>query len=51
METVINTVLGHYSTFALHYELIELQELAMLEPVYAAMAKTPRTVPTPDPAA
>jgi MOB kinase activator 1 len=50
METVINTVLGHYSVFALHYELIELSEIEMLEPVYVAMAKTEPTVPTSTPA-
>jgi MOB kinase activator 1 len=51
METVINTVLGHYSTFALHYELVELSELEMLEPVYVAMAKQQPTTPTAAPAA
>jgi MOB kinase activator 1 len=49
METVINTVCGHYSTFALQYEMVELGELEMLEPVYEAMSKQPPLVPQPTP--
>jgi MOB kinase activator 1 len=45
MEAAINTVCGHYSTFALHYQLIELGALEMLEPVYMALAKQPPVVP------
>ncbi|KAH0786428.1 Mob1/phocein family protein [Histomonas meleagridis] len=36
-ENVINTIFGHYATFALQYDMISPQDLEMLRPVLAAM--------------
>jgi MOB kinase activator 1 len=37
MELVINTLLAHYTMFALQYHLISLADVEMLAPVYQAM--------------
>lgn len=36
-EVVINTVLAHYTDFALRYEMITPQHIEMLQPVFVAM--------------
>jgi MOB kinase activator 1 len=50
MEKVINTVCAHYSTFALQYEMVEMGELEMLEPVYEAIARQSMLPPEEPPA-
>lgn len=37
MEPVINTMLAHYTTFAIQYNLIDPSDLEMLSPVFRAM--------------
>ena len=37
MEVVINTMLAHYTTFALQFNMIEAADLEMLGPVFKAM--------------
>lgn len=39
-ENVINTILGHYATFALQYDMISPQDIEMLRPVFTAMSLT-----------
>jgi MOB kinase activator 1 len=48
MEKVINTVCGHYSTFAMQYEMVQLHDLEMLEPVYEAIARQSAGPPPPE---
>jgi MOB kinase activator 1 len=45
LETVMNTVLVHYSRFAEAFDLVQLSELEMLKPVFAAVEKAQQQPP------